>query len=234
MEARIRQLEADLAAAQSRKERAIAQAQLTKVGHVYVISNIGAFGEGIVKIGLTRRLDPEERVHELGGASVPFPFDIHAMIYSDNAPEMETCLHEHFWDKRLNWFNNRKEFFRIELAEVQGELASRLSWRRFPKPRSTDRLLRPFTSRSSRRPRWIARSGKTVFPPIPSQTVLQAIGWLPARLPNQSLRVLSPSSASPSHHDFSNACTPQNCDSIGTYRAANLGHGAPNNPPWSR
>jgi len=125
MEARIRELESDLAAAQSRKERAVAQAQLTKVGHVYVISNVGAFGEGVIKIGLTRRLDPEERVQELGDASVPFPFDIHAMIYSENAPELETGLHEHFWDKRLNWVNDRKEFFRITPAEVQAELGRR-------------------------------------------------------------------------------------------------------------
>jgi hypothetical protein len=118
MLARIRELEANLAAAQDRKERAIAQAQLTKVGHVYVISNVGAFGEGMLKIGLTRRLEPEERVQELGDASVPFPFDIHALIYSENAPELETKLHNHFWDRRVNWANNRKEFFRVSLEEV--------------------------------------------------------------------------------------------------------------------
>ena len=116
--ARIRELEANLAAAQDRKERAIAQAQLTKVGHVYVISNVGAFGEGMFKIGLTRRLNPEERVRELGDASVPFPFDIHALIYSENAPELETKLHNYFWDRRVNWANNRKEFFRVSLDEV--------------------------------------------------------------------------------------------------------------------
>ena len=118
MLARIRELEANLAAAQDRKERAIAQAQLTKVGHVYVISNVGAFGEGVLKIGLTRRLEPEERVRELGDASVPFPFDIHALIYSENAPELETKLHDHFWDRRVNWANNRKEFFHVSLEEV--------------------------------------------------------------------------------------------------------------------
>lgn len=123
MEARIRELETDLAAAHSRKERAVAQAQLTKVGHVYIISNVGTFGENVVKIGLTRRLDPEERVQELGDASVPFPFDIHAMIYSENAPELETRLHEHFWERRLNWVNDRKEFFKIELPEIQNELS---------------------------------------------------------------------------------------------------------------
>lgn len=122
MAARVQALETELAAAHDQKERAIAQAQLTKVGHIYVISNIGAFGEGVLKIGLTRRLDPEERVKELGDASVPFPFDIHALIYSENAPALETRLHNHFWDKRLNWANDRKEFFRVNLDEVNAAL----------------------------------------------------------------------------------------------------------------
>ena len=72
----------------------------------------------MLKIGLTRRLDPEERVRELGDASVPFPFDIHALIYSENAPELETKLHNHFWDRRVNWANDRKEFFQVSLEEV--------------------------------------------------------------------------------------------------------------------
>jgi len=122
MLARIRELETDLASAHDRKERAVAQAQLTKVGHVYIISNLGAFGGDVVKIGLTRRLEPEERVQELGDASVPFPFDIHALIYSENAPELEAKLHEHFWERRINWANDRKEFFRVPLAEVQEAL----------------------------------------------------------------------------------------------------------------
>ena len=119
MLSRIAALETDLATAHDKKERAIAQAQLTKVGHIYIISNIGAFGDGVVKIGMTRRLEPEERVQELGDASVPFPFDLHALIYSDNAPELEARLHEHFWERRVNWSNNRKEFFQIQLNEIQ-------------------------------------------------------------------------------------------------------------------
>ena len=118
MMARIQELEADLAEAHERKERAISQAQLTKAGYVYVISNVGTLGEDVLKIGLTRRLDPKERVHELGDASVPFPFDIHTMIYSENAPELEKKLHSHFWERRLNWANDRKEFFRVGLDEV--------------------------------------------------------------------------------------------------------------------
>jgi len=119
MQSRIAVLEADLAAAHDKKERALAQAQLTKVGHIYIISNIGAFGDGVVKIGMTRRLEPEERVRELGDASVPFPFDLHALIYSDNAPELEARFHEHFRGRRVNWSNNRKEFFQIQLSEIQ-------------------------------------------------------------------------------------------------------------------
>jgi len=122
MQARLAKLETDLAAAHDRKERAIAQAQLTKVGHVYIISNVGAFGDQVVKIGMTRRLEPEERVHELGDASVPFPFDVHALIYSDNAPDLKRRLHDHFWDKRLNWANDRKEFFRVPLPDVEAAL----------------------------------------------------------------------------------------------------------------
>ncbi|MEY4526598.1 MAG: hypothetical protein RL768_317 [Nitrospirota bacterium] len=138
MAARVKALETELAAAKDRKERAIAQAQLTKVGHVYVISNIGAFGEGVLKIGLTRRLDPEERVKELGDASVPFPFDIHTLIYSENAPELETRLHNHFWDKRLNWVNDRREFFRVNLDEVRtalGELGLEATLLKVPEAR---------------------------------------------------------------------------------------------------
>mgnify|MGYP004514993729 CR=1 FL=1 len=90
-----------------------------RAGYVYVISNIGAFGEDIYKIGMTRRLDPEERIAELSGASVPFKFDIHAMIFSDDAPKLETALHHAFEDKKLNLVNGRKEFFRVTLDEIK-------------------------------------------------------------------------------------------------------------------
>ena len=94
-------------------------AQMTKVGHIYVISNIGAFGEDVVKIGMTRRLDPLDRVRELGDASVPFHFDVHAIIYSENAPQLENELHKKFNDRRLNRINNRKEFFKASLEEIE-------------------------------------------------------------------------------------------------------------------
>lgn len=90
-----------------------------KAGYVYVISNIGAFGENIFKIGMTRRLEPTERVDELGDASVPFKFDIHAMIFSDNAPALESALHNEFADKKVNMINSRKEFFNVSLDEIE-------------------------------------------------------------------------------------------------------------------
>jgi len=90
-----------------------------KAGYVYVISNIGAFGENIYKIGMTRRLDPTERIDELGDASVPFDFDIHAMIFSDNAPGLEAALHRAFEQKKLNWVNTRREFFNVTLDEIK-------------------------------------------------------------------------------------------------------------------
>ena len=93
--------------------------QNAKAGYVYVISNIGAFGEGIYKIGMTRRLDPMDRVDELGDASVPFWFDVHALVFSDNAPALEAKLHEHFASGRLNKVNGRKEFFRADIAQIE-------------------------------------------------------------------------------------------------------------------
>ena len=87
-------------------------------GHVYVISNIGAFGDGVVGIGMTRRLDPYDRVRELGDASVPFRFDVHAMLPSQDAVGLEKALHERFADRRLNQVNPRREFFRATPGEV--------------------------------------------------------------------------------------------------------------------
>ena len=90
-----------------------------RAGYVYIISNIGAFGENIYKIGMTRRLEPEDRIAELSGASVPFKFDIHAMIFSDDAPKLEAALHNHFADKKVNLVNGRKEFFNVTLDEIK-------------------------------------------------------------------------------------------------------------------
>lgn len=90
-----------------------------KAGYVYVISNIGAFGENVYKIGMTRRLDPQERIDELGCAAVPFNFDVHAMIFSDDAPALEAALHRAFEDKKINMVNQRREFFRVSLDEIK-------------------------------------------------------------------------------------------------------------------
>ncbi|EID4424383.1 DUF4041 domain-containing protein [Vibrio vulnificus] len=119
MEQRIAILEQQLAEAEAKEERAKSMAEQTRKGHVYVISNIGSFGEDVYKIGLTRRLEPMDRVKELGDASVPFPFDVHAMIYTDDAPALETALHREFHSKRVNAVNLRKEFFNVDLMAIQ-------------------------------------------------------------------------------------------------------------------
>ncbi|HAA55644.1 MAG TPA: DUF4041 domain-containing protein [Myxococcales bacterium] len=138
-DAKIRQLEVLLAEAAERKERAVSQAQLTKSGFVYVISNVGSFGENVFKIGLTRRLEPNDRVRELGGASVPFPFDVHAFIYSHDAPGLENKIHKALHNYRINWVNNRKEFFRVPLKTIeqvvyqhQNDIAKRFEFEYFP------------------------------------------------------------------------------------------------------
>lgn len=90
-----------------------------KAGYVYVISNIGSFGENIYKIGMTRRLDPMDRVNELGDASVPFNFDVHALIFSEDAPALEAALHKAFEDRKVNMVNTRREFFNVTLEEIK-------------------------------------------------------------------------------------------------------------------
>lgn len=112
LEEKVKQLEEDKKDVENRKLN-------TRAGYVYVISNIGSFGEGIYKIGLTRRLEPYDRVKELGDASVPFEFDVHAMIFSEDAPALENTLHRHFRDRELNKVNHRKEFFRVDIDEIE-------------------------------------------------------------------------------------------------------------------
>jgi hypothetical protein len=122
LELLVNRLETELKDALDRKAKAIARAQLTKSGHVYVLSNVGSFGDGVYKIGMTRRLDPFERVDELGDASVPFPFDVHAVIYCEDAPVLENKLHRAFASRRVNGVNLRKEYFRVTLDEIQAEV----------------------------------------------------------------------------------------------------------------
>lgn len=112
LEEKLRKLEAD-------KETVLEREANARAGFVYVISNIGSFGENIYKIGMTRRLEPMDRIKELSSASVPFEFDVHAMIFSDNAPELENILHKHFEKQSVNRVNLRKEFFRVSLDEIE-------------------------------------------------------------------------------------------------------------------
>lgn len=121
-EEQLRELEAKLKQAEERNQRAQSMAQQTKRGHVYVISNLGSFGEHVYKIGLTRRLEPLDRIRELGDSSVPFEFDVHAMIFAEDAPALEHQLHKHFLLSQVNKVNARKEFFRVDLAHIRGEI----------------------------------------------------------------------------------------------------------------
>lgn len=115
----IKELEKALLEAKELKERALSMAQQTKSGYVYIISNIGSFGHNIYKIGMTRRLDPMERILELSNASVPFPFDVHAFIFSNDAPALEAELHRVFDDRKVNAVNYRKEYYRVTLDEIK-------------------------------------------------------------------------------------------------------------------
>ena len=121
-ELELKKLEDKLHTAEERNKRAISMAQKTKAGYVYIISNIGSFGEDVYKIGMTRRLEPLDRISELSNASVPFSFDVHAMIYSEDAPNLEYELHKRFNENRINKINPRKEFYRIKLSDIQSEV----------------------------------------------------------------------------------------------------------------
>ena len=119
LQTEILQLGNELCEIQREHDRVKAMAQQTKLGYVYVISNIGSFGKDVYKIGMTRRLDPMDRVRELGDASVPFYFDVHAMIFSEDAPALEAQIQRVFADRRLNLVNYRKEFFNVILDEIK-------------------------------------------------------------------------------------------------------------------
>ena len=116
---KVRELEERLKALELDKQNVLEREQNTRAGFVYIISNIGAFGEDIYKIGMTRRLEPMDRISELSSASVPFPFDVHAMIFSSDAPGLETILHQAFRDMQVNKVNPRKEFFKVELEAIK-------------------------------------------------------------------------------------------------------------------
>lgn len=121
---KLEELQQKLSQAEEKNQRALSMAQQTRTGNVYIISNIGSFGEDIYKIGMTRRLEPLDRVRELGDASVPFEFDVHAMIYCDDAPALEKQLHRKFLKSQLNKINPRKEFFKLDIQDVRNYLDS--------------------------------------------------------------------------------------------------------------
>ena len=118
LQEQLESLKSELAAAHEKAERAKSQAELTKTGNVYVLSNIGTMGDRVYKVGMTRRLDPMDRVKELSDASVPFLFDCHCMIATDNAPELEKALHKELNVHRVNKINVRKEFFKCDLDDI--------------------------------------------------------------------------------------------------------------------
>ena len=124
-ESKLEELRQKLKEAEERGQRAMSMAQQTRHGNVYVISNIGSFGENVYKVGMTRRLDPMDRVRELGDASVPFPFDVHAIIESDDAPALENSLHKDLSLMQMNKVNPRKEFFRVSLADIRNLVEQR-------------------------------------------------------------------------------------------------------------
>ena len=115
---KIFELEGNLSSVAAKKEE-ISNLAKGKAGYVYIISNVGSFGDQVFKIGMTRRYDPEERVNELGSASVPFKFDVHSFIFSQDAVSLESALHQKFDDKRVNKVNLRKEFFKVDIDELE-------------------------------------------------------------------------------------------------------------------
>ena len=118
LRARILELQKQLSDVVVKKEE-ITNLQNGKAGNVYIISNLGSFGKDVFKIGMTRRLDPQDRINELGSASVPFKFDVHSFIFSEDAVALEKKLHDTLNEKRLNKINLRKEFFKVDISELE-------------------------------------------------------------------------------------------------------------------
>ncbi len=157
------ELEAQLREAEERNRRALSMAQQTKKGYVYIISNFGSFGESVLKVGMTRRLDPMDRVWELSDASVPFDFDVHALIASDDAPSLENRLHRALAELRVNKVNMKKEFFRISIKDVReivDKLGARAEWTlaaHAQEYRETLALEEAFRANPEARDRWLSR-----------------------------------------------------------------------------
>lgn len=114
-----------LTEAEAKNQRALSMAQQTRKGNVYIISNVGSFGDEVFKVGMTRRLEPMDRIWELSDASVPFDFDVHAIIPCEDAPALENLLHNEFDDLRINKVNFRKEFFRVPLERLRSLITAK-------------------------------------------------------------------------------------------------------------
>ncbi|EWW87658.1 hypothetical protein V636_02575 [Staphylococcus aureus T55954] len=121
---KIRELDQSLKNLNSERENVEDRKDNAQSGFVYIISNIGSFGENVYKIGVTRRLEPMDRINELSSASVPFEFDVHALIFSENAFELENKLHEYFKKYKVNKVNGRKEFFKVNINEIKDKVLS--------------------------------------------------------------------------------------------------------------
>ncbi|HDE0697171.1 TPA: DUF4041 domain-containing protein [Staphylococcus aureus] len=121
---KIRELDQSLKDLNSERESVEDRKDNAQSGFVYIISNIGSFGENVYKIGVTRRLEPMDRINELSSASVPFEFDVHALIFSENAFELESKLHEYFKKYKVNKVNGRKEFFKVNINEIKDKVLS--------------------------------------------------------------------------------------------------------------
>ncbi len=171
LETQLQELNVKLAEAEEKGRKAISMAQQTKQGHVYIISNLGSFGENVYKIGLTRRIDPTERVRELGDASVPFPFDVHALLKSEDAPALETSLHRRFVEKQLNKVNKRKEFFKVSMSELReaiDELGVDCVWTleyEASQYRETQLIEEAMRSNASVRKKWLEDQATFAFEP---------------------------------------------------------------------
>lgn len=116
---KIKELEEKIKILEKDKQNVLDRESNTRAGYVYIISNIGSFGKNVYKIGMTRRLEPMDRISELSSASVPFPFDVHALIFSEDAPALENTLHNYFRKQEVNKVNQRKEFFKVDLEEIK-------------------------------------------------------------------------------------------------------------------
>lgn len=164
-ELQLQELSEKLKLAEEKNQRALSMAQQTKRGSVYIISNMGSFGEHVYKVGLTRRLEPLDRIRELGDSSVPFEFDVHALIYSEDAPALERQLHKHFVINQMNKVNHRKEFFKVDLRHIREEieklgLESTVKWTMTAKAQEYHETLaieKAISSDPAQREAWLSR-----------------------------------------------------------------------------